>query len=185
MTSTDQELTQSTTDQSQEGNSDEVETQSQSLEDDNTQEETISKAEYKKLQAEYTKSRQELSELKKTSELSDEDKAAIDFIKRNWFVTKQEIAQEAKFKDIIAANPDLKPYETAIKEIADTKNIALEDVIEKYGFKSKDKLAKAKSQWDVKWTPEKKDKPIAEMTSKEYADYKKKMWWTGNRGSFS
>jgi len=38
---------------------------------------------YTKLQAEYTKARQEVSETKKNSELSPEDKAAVDFIKNN------------------------------------------------------------------------------------------------------
>lgn len=43
-------------------------------------------------------------------------------------------------------NPDLKPYEQAIKDLSKAHGIAPEDVIEKYGFKSKDKLAKARSQ---------------------------------------
>lgn len=123
MTSTDQDINQSTTDQSDEVSGDEATKQSQTLDTDN-QEETISKAEYKRLQAEYTKSRQELSEFKKTSELSEDDKKALDFIKEHGFVTKSDLdnmskrqLQEASLKDIIAANPDLQPFEAAIKKI--------------------------------------------------------------------
>ena len=147
---------------------------------------------YKKLQGEFTKSRQELSETKKTSELSPEDKAAIDFIKNNWFVTKDDLdglskrqAQESNLKEIIAANPDLQQYESAIRAIWKDGDMAYEDIIQKYGFKSWNKLAKARSQWDVKWMPEKKEKPISEMSSTEYAKYKADMGWTWNRGTFN
>ena len=59
-----------------------------------------------------------------------------------------------------------------------------EDIIQKYWFKSGDKLSKAKSQGDIKWMPENKPKSIAEMSDKEYAAYKAKMGiWT--RGTFS
>lgn len=192
MDSTEQLGTDSTLEQPNAGNSDEGTNQSQQLDNGNTQDETISKSEYKKLQAEYTKSRQELSEFKKTSELSDEDKAAIDFIKKNWFVTQTDLdnmskrqAQEANLNDIIATNPDLKPFEAAIKKIWVAENMAFEDVIQNYWFKSGDKLARARSQWDVRWTPEAKAKSIWEMSAAEYAKYKAKMWWGENRWSFS
>lgn len=190
MTSTDQDINQSTTDQSDEVSGDEATKQSQTLDTDN-QEETISKAEYKRLQAEYTKSRQELSEFKKTSELSEDDKKALDFIKEHGFVTKSDLdnmskrqLQEASLKDIIAANPDLQPFEAAIKKIWKDWDMAYEDIIQKYGFKSKDKLAKARSQWDIKWMPEKKDKSISEMSTEEYEKYKTKQWWGNNRWTF-
>ena len=189
--STEQGENHSNKDQENLVNSDEANMHSQETDEDNTQEETISKAEYKRLQAEYTKSRQELSDIKKNSELSDEDKAAIDFIKNNWFVTKEDLewltkkqAHEANLSNIIASNPDLKPFESAIREIWKSWDIAYEDIIQKYGFKSKDKLSKARSQWDVKWMPEKKDKPIKDMTSEEYTQYKIKMWYIANKWTF-
>jgi len=142
---------------------------------------------YKKLQGEYTKSRQEVSETKKNTELSTEDKAAIDFIKKNWFVTKDDLdnlassqKQASNLKEIITNNPDLKPFEWAIWELSRNNWIAPEDVIEKYGFKSKDKLAKAKAQGDIMWKPNTAPKSIAEMSSKEYSDYKIKMGMWGS-----
>jgi len=186
MDSTEQLETDSTTEQPSEVTSDKGASQSQTFEV-NWQTLTWDKLleTYKKLQWEYTKSRQEVSETKKQSELSTEDKAAIDFIKNNWFVTKDDLEnlassqkQASNLKEIIANNPDLKPFEWAIWELSRNNWIAPEDVIEKYGFKSKDKLAKAKSQGDIMWTPNTAPKSIAEMSDKEYSDYKRKagMW---------
>lgn len=146
---------------------------------------------YKKLQGEYTKSRQELSDTKKASELSQEDKNAIDFLKKNDFLTKEDLEgyasekkQEANLSKIIANNPDLQASEAAIRDLTKSSWLAPEDVIEKYGFKSKDKLAKAKAQGDVKWLPEKKAKSIADMSPDEYEKFRKeKGIWT--RGTFS
>jgi len=154
-------------------------------------EETVSHEEYKKLQAEYTKSRQELSEFKKTSELSDDDKQAVDFLKKNNFLTRDDLdkavaqqANDSHLNTIIANNPDLQQYEVAIKELAKSTWTAPEDIIEKYGFKSKDKLARAKAQWDVKWSPSDKPKAIADMSMDEYAKWKKDKWFWNNRSSF-
>lgn len=194
MESQDQVFEQSNLDQPQEVNGDEAGKQSQTFEV-NWQTLTADKLleNYTKLQAEYTKARQEVSETKKNSELTPEDKAAIDFIKNHWFVTKEELegmskrqTQELHLKDLLAANPDLLPFENAIKEIWLNKNMAFEDVIQHYGFKAKDKLARARSQWDIKWMPEKKEKSISEMTLAEYEQYKAKKWWnTKNRWYFS
>lgn len=194
MESTDQDtMDQSTLDQPNEVNGDEATKQSQTY-NVNWQTLTADKLveNYTKLQAEYTKARQEVSETRKNSELSPEDKAAIDFIKNNWFVTKDDLewmtkrqAQESNLKDIIASNPDLQPFESAIRAIWKDWSMAYEDIIQKYGFKSGDKLARARSQWDVKWMPEKKTKSISEMTQSEYAKYKQQMGWTEGRGTFS
>ena len=94
------EIEHSNTDQENLVKSDEAIEQSQATDNDNTQEDdVISRAEYKKLQAEYTKSRQELSENKKQSEMSDEDKDAYNFIKENGFVTKADL--EAEYAKIV------------------------------------------------------------------------------------
>ena len=120
MDSQDQGATQSTTEQP-EVKSEETKEPSQPVESD----ETVSKAEYKRLQAEYTKSRQELSEFKKSSELSEEDKNAIAFLKKNGFQTKDDLErletarkQEATLSQIISANPDLQAQEGAIRDLA-------------------------------------------------------------------
>lgn len=189
----DQATMQSTTtEQPDVTKSDEASMQSQTFEV-NWQQLTADKLleNYTKLQAEYTKSRQELSKTKKESELSPEDKAAIDFIKNNWFVTKDELekmsiraSQEAKLWDIIASNPDLRPFESAIRELWKNWEMAYEDIIQKYGFKSKDKLAKAREQWDIKWGTEPKKKSISEMSMEEYEKYRQEIW-IGRGGSFS
>jgi len=141
-------------------------------------------------QSDYTRKTQELSKLKKESTLTDEEKSAIEFLKTSWFATKDDLENYSKLqiqnqtiKQIIDTNPDLKPYEQAIKDLSVAHGIAPEDVIEKYGFKSKDKLAKARLQWDIKGSMETKAKSIAEMSDKEYAEYKikigfgQKKWW--------
>lgn len=190
MESTDQVLEQSNTDQPNEVESDQAE-QSQSS-NGNTQDDFISKDEYKRLQAEYTKSRQELSKLKKDSELSDEDKQAIDFIKKHWFITKEELdnmsmkqSQELNLREILDSNPDLRSYEQAIRDLWKTTWMAYEDIIQKYWFKSKDKLLKARWQWEIKWMPEKSEKSIAEMSIDEYEAYKKKKWWSDYKWTFA
>jgi len=194
MDSTEQGTNHSTTEQPQEVKGDEANTQSQTLENGNTPEETISKAEYKKLQAEYTKSRQELSEFKKKSEMSEEDKAAYDMMKEMEFITKADLeaqaanmARESNLKEIIAWNPDLRQFEAAIRRIGADDNMAYEDIIQNYGFWAKDKLAKARSQWDVKWTPniDQKKKSIWEMSSEEYTKWKQEKWLWKNTWSFS
>ena len=53
---------------------------------------------------------------------------------------------EQQLDFLIDNNPSLRPYEKAIKEIANAKWVAFEDVIEEYGFWSLDKLQKAKKK---------------------------------------
>lgn len=194
--STEQGNNHSTTDQVKEVTSDEANTQSQN--NDNwgkvDMSDYVSKEEYKKLQWQYTKSRQEISEITKKNEMSDEDKAAYDLMKGMDFMTKADleaqaanIARESNLKDIISWNPNLKQFESAIRKIWANENIAYEDIIQDYGFWSKDKLAKARSQWDVKWMPNEqtKKKSIGEMSSVEYANWKKEKWLGNNTWSFS
>ena len=142
MTSTEQSQTieNSTTEKAEVGNGDKAVEQSQQL-NEGEHSKTYSEEEYKKLQKEYTKSRQELSEIKKETELSPEDKAAIDFIKKHGFVTQDDLSslsqrQEAdnNLRDILSANPDLQPFESAIKELGTSTDMAYEDIIQKYGF---------------------------------------------------
>lgn len=191
MDSTEQLVTDSTTEQPNEV-SDEAAGQSQTF-DVNWQTLTGDKLleNYTKLQAEYTKARQEVSETKKNNELSDEDKAAIDFLKKSWFATSDDLeamqnkqTQDSRLKEIISANPDLKQFESAIREIWTTQNVAYEDVIQKYWFKSKDKLKKAQSQWELKGAWESKTKSISEMSREEYKKHKEKMWWGTSNGTF-
>lgn len=181
MESNDQANEQSYNDQPQDGGSEQPQTDS--LIDVNW--EKIDIEELKKWylrQSDYTRKTQELSKLKKESELTPEEKTALDFFKNNGFATKEDLEnllhttkQDTNLKEIISSNPDLAPYEKAIKDLSNKLWIAVEDVIEKYGFKSKDKLAKAKNQGDIKGI-QPKQKSIMEMNSKEYAEYKAKLW---------
>ena len=104
-------------------------------------------------QSDYTRKTQELSRLKQENSLTDEERAAVDFLKNSGFATKDDLenwskvqVQEQTVKQIMDSNPDLKPYEQAIKDLSKAHGIAPEDVIEKYGFKSKDKLSRARAQ---------------------------------------
>lgn len=156
--------------------------------------ETISIDELKKgymRQSDYTRKTQELSKTKKENTLTDEERAAVEFLKNSGFATKEDLenysksqAQEMTLRQIIDANSDLKPYEQAIKDLSKNLWIAPEDVIEKYGFKSKDKLSKARSQGDIKGSMGTQQKSIADMTDKEYAEYKVKIWFGQKRGGF-
>lgn len=192
MDSQDQVLEQSTNEQPEGGTSDKAVEQSQTFEVAGQQlswQELFDK--FKGLQAEYTKSRQELSETKKQSTLSDEEKSALEFIKQNGFVTKDDLdsmsrvqQQESDLRDIISSNNDLLPFESAIKELSMNTGLAPEDVIEKYGFKSKDKLLKARWQWDIKGTPARAEKSVSEMSMAEYEKYRQKIGIWGNHWTF-
>jgi len=146
---------------------------------------------YKSLQAEFTRKTQELSKAKKESELSEEDKKAIEFLRQNDFLTREDLegyaakkVQETKLSQLVANDPELQPFESAIKKLSESEGIAPEDVIVKYGFKSNNKLSKAKSQGDVKWWPAPKAKSINEMSLDEYEKWRKEKWiWT--KGTFS
>lgn len=57
--------------------------------------------------------------------MTDEERAAIEFLKANGVVMKEDLenlaksqAQELTVKQIMDNNPDLKPYEQAIKDLS-------------------------------------------------------------------
>ena len=96
-------------------------------------------------------------------------------MKKNWFQTKEDLEwyraqqeQEANLNKIIAANPNLQAQQAAIKALVKSEGLAPEDVIAKYGFNWGNKLAKARAQWDIKWSPETQKKTIADMSAAEW-----------------
>lgn len=195
MDSQDQAIEQSTNEQSEVVNSDEVQNeQSQTFEvwwQNLTWTQLLDN--YKKLQWEYTKSRQELSDFQKNKDIPDDEKNAIEVLEKHWFVRQSDLeAFTKKQKDqdnlrtILINNPSLKQYEWAIQSLWEKDWLAYEDVIEKYGFSSKDKLAKARMQWDIVWNPNMpwKEKSIDEMTIQEYEKWKTKQG-IGKWGTFS
>lgn len=132
-------------------------------------------------QSDYTKKTQELSQQRKESTLSDEEKNAIEFLKSNKFVTiddlegmKKEQEQNLKLNEILATNPNLKQFETAIKAIGKTSDMAWEDIIVKFGFSAQDKLSKAKSGSLIGSGDkhENKVKSVRDMSPAEYEKFR-------------
>lgn len=137
-------------------------------------------AQYKALQAWFTKQAQELAALRNSWSSNEwntaEERAA--YIKQTAqeeaLKVKQSIVSEQQLDFLIDNNPSLRPYEKAIKEIANAKWVAFEDVIEEYGFWSLDKLQKAKERslvWD-RWLQETPQRSINDLSSKEREERK-------------
>lgn len=140
---------------------------------------------YKELQSDYTRKSQELSQYKKQPEpQSDEDDSWVDTVKSKGFVTQEDLdrivaqrLQAREFEDTLSVNPDLKKFWPAIKELAERTWKSYEEVIDQYWFGSSDKLKKAKETrllGDREYGT--KEKPISEMNSDEYLEWKRKNW---------
>jgi len=140
---------------------------------------TDREAQYKALQAWFTKQAQELAALRNSwsNEWSTAEERAA-YIKQTAqeeaLKVKQSLVSEQQLDFLIDNNPSLRPYEKAIKEIANAKWVAFEDVIEEYGFWSLDKLQKAKERslvWD-RWLQETPQRSINDLSSKEREERK-------------
>lgn len=136
-------------------------------------------AQYKALQAWFTKQAQELAALRNSwsNEWNTAEERAA-YIKQTAqeeaLKVKQSLVSEQQLDFLIDNNPSLRPYEKAIKEIANAKWVAFEDVIEEYGFWSLDKLQKAKERslvWD-RWLQETPQRSINDLSSKEREERK-------------
>ena len=139
-------------------------------------------AQYKNLQAGFTKQAQELAELRRNQSSQDPDeyrwqvqeRIKKEVIEPEFKRLKGNLTAEEEFKQLIDANPQLRTHEKAIKEIANAKWVAYEDVIEEYGFWSIDKLQKAKERsliWD-RWLQETPQRSISDLSSKEREERK-------------
>lgn len=159
------------------------------------QEETNWEKRYKDAQAEITRARQELAQYKqqpqyKEQESNDNDPEQVkSYLRDLGFVSKEELEREKAFNAIMDSNPELKQYGQAIRVIAEKENLPYEDVIEKYWFADKDKLAKAKERRIVgERSFETVTKSIADLSDAEYSERKKQNLWKGNKlqkaGSF-
>ena len=137
---------------------------------------------YKNLQAGFTKQAQELAELRRnqSSQNPDEyrwqvqERIKKEVIEPEFKRLKGNLTAEEEFKQLIDANPQLRSHEKAIKEIANAKWVAYEDVIEEYGFWSLDKLQKAKERsliWD-RWLQETPQRSLNDLSSKEREERK-------------
>ena len=138
-------------------------------------------AQYKALQAWYTEQAQELAELRRNQSNQQDTswEERKQWIKENVLDPELQKLQgnlvaEQEFKQLIDANPQLRTHEKAIKEIANAKWVAYEDVIEEYGFWSLDKLQKAKERnliWD-RWLQETPQRSLNDLSSKEREERK-------------
>jgi hypothetical protein len=140
---------------------------------------TDREAQYKALQAWFTKQAQELAALRNSwsNEWNTAEERAA-YIKQTAqeeaLKVKQSLVSEQQLDFLIDNNPSLRPYEKAIKEIANAKWVAFEDVIEEYGFWSLDKLQKAKERnliWD-RWLQETPQRSLNDLSSKEREERK-------------
>ena len=140
---------------------------------------TDRESQYKALQAWFTKQAQELAALKNSwsNEWNTAEERAA-YIKQTAqeeaLKVKQSLVSEQQLDFLIDNNPSLRPYEKAIKEIANAKWVAYEDVIEEYGFWSLDKLQKAKERnliWD-RWLQETPQRSLNDLSSKEREERK-------------
>ncbi len=148
---------------------------------------------YKELQSDYTKKSQKLSELEKSQQRSDtnfteEQQQRYDWNKSLGFATKEEIEmarkeaieakqaiQEQEFNNLLRIYPDLGKFESAIRTLQKTEWWSYEEIVLKHKFASADKLERAKSWWEpVGWNLWKEGKKPWEMSSQEWAEFKKK-----------
>lgn len=135
-------------------------------------------------QSDYTRKTQELKAQAKQTDEIDEDDSWVDAVKWKGFITQEDLDREVAkrlqsrdFEDTLSVNPDLKKFWPAIKELAERTWKSYEAVIDEYWFGSSDKLKKAK---ETKLLGDReygsKEKPISEMNSDEYSEWKKKNW---------
>jgi len=147
------------------------------------------------MQSDYTRKTQELARkekelLSKTQPwLSDDDAVVEQYLDAKGFVKKETVESlveqklkwlnksqqdEQSIQQLLAANPDLKQFEWAIKKIAATDDSAIEDIVVKYGFSSHDKLSKAKQRWLVggsNLVDNDKPKPVSEWTKEDWTKF--------------
>lgn len=148
---------------------------------------------YKELQSDYTKKSQKLSELEKSQQRGDnqfteEQQQWYDWNKSLGFATKEEIEsarkealeakqaiQEQEFSNLLRSYPDLGKFESAIRTLQKAEWGSYEEIVLKHKFASADKLERAKSWWSiVGGNLGKQEKKPSEMSSQEWADFKKK-----------
>lgn len=142
----------------------------------------------------YTKKTQELADERKNLQRNwvdtwkpadpsgaddDSERKLAEWMKQKWFATQEDLIkqqqkydQDKRFGELLDYNPSLRPFEKAIRDIAEAKGIAPEDVAEQYGFAKKDQLIDAsRSRWLVGnngdyW--QKKPKSIRDLSSEDY-----------------
>lgn len=136
---------------------------------------------YKSLQSDYTRKSQELASIKKGwEEISEEDKQAIEALKKAWIATVDDIAsfkaEQAQKEEFTHFSSEADLSETHLKAVQDLKKIhpdkSFWDIAKDYGFIDEAKLAKVKWSFGFKGksfaTPEKKEKYVVDVTKAGY-----------------
>jgi hypothetical protein len=156
---------------------------------------------YKNLKGEFTRKSQRLKELETTvadpsKQLSDEQKGELEqvadmlapLLKERGlggdYITKKEL----RLQSLLSANPDLRSKEQEIKDLAAlpaNQGKPYEDIVQKYGFKSSNKLNKARMAGDPMGNSgyeQPAQKSISSMNAAEYENWKKEGGITGKVG---
>lgn len=127
---------------------------------------------YKDLQSEFTRRMQEQNSQEQPQDDNSEawkQRIKSQVLEPELEKFKESVVSEQRFNDFISVNPDLRKHEKAIKEIAQAKWLAYEDVIEEYWFWKIDKLNKAKDRslvWDR--IIDEKQKTVFDLSDTEF-----------------
>jgi hypothetical protein len=107
---------------------------------------------------------------------------AVEVLKGAGVATKDDLAQmqasqadEKRLQELLDQTPELKAKEKAIRAVGQTDNAAWEDIVTKYGFTTKDKLAEAKANRPIVGDgapKEPEQKGLRDMSEKEYEAWK-------------
>ena len=151
----------------------------------------VPEEQFKSLQADHTRKAQELAELKRRQEaeanepMPEEEKQLVEWNKKQWFVTTEDLQKfqkqqimEAWFRDLLQSNPDLKKYESIIRTAQAVDWGSFEEVAIKHWLTTSDKLEKAKASRGKMLGSDTKNPPatksITDMSVEEYEEWKSK-----------
>lgn len=144
----------------------------------------------------YTKKTQELADERKNRNRNwgdngqnqsgttndDDEKKLEERMRKRGFATQEDLIkqqqrydQDKRFAELLDYNPFLRPFEKAIRDIAESKGIAPEDVAEQYGFAKKDQLVDASRSRGLvgdnrEWTG-KKPKTVWDLSGDDYRNW--------------
>ncbi len=139
--------------------------------------------EYKRLQGEFTRKSQKLSAFEKAAQWEeeqpkeenggDEIKNALNLLRENGVLTREDLEAEKKQEAFFTRNSELAERKNAITKLANADWISVEEAVVRYGFSTEEKLERARQRDIVGTAQEKPQKSVKEMTSEEWNKWKK------------